>query len=86
MMKPILTLAGLSIVTGLMLVSMPDTVAAQQQSTKAQPAASATALKPAAPAAKPAGPAYKQPLTSWGEPDISGMWPINHLVTTPPAA
>ena len=83
MMKPILTLAGLSIVTGLMLVSMPDTVAAQQQSTKAQPAATATAPKPAAPAAKPAGPAYKQPLTSWGEPDIAGMWPINHLVTTP---
>ena len=20
-------------------------------------------------------------MTSWGEPDISGMWPINHLVT-----
>ena len=32
--------------------------------------------------AKPAGPAYKQPMTSWGEPDISGMWPINHLVST----
>ena len=21
-------------------------------------------------------------MTSWGEPDITGMWPINHLVTT----
>src|SRR5438552_8266811 len=31
----------------------------------------------------PAPPPYKQPMTSWGEPDISGMWPINHLVTTP---
>src|SRR4051812_16869676 len=83
MMKQILTLAGLSIVTGLMLVSMPDTVTAQQQPAKAPSAVTAPAAKPAAPAAKPTGPAYKQPLTSWGEPDISGMWPINHLVTTP---
>jgi hypothetical protein len=33
-------------------------------------------------APKPAAAPYKQPMTSWGEPDISGMWPINHLVTT----
>jgi hypothetical protein len=69
----LLALAGLSIGAGLMLVSIPNTVAAQQQPAKAQPAA---------PAAKPAAPAYKQRLTSWGEPDISGMWPINHLVTS----
>ena len=34
------------------------------------------------PAPKSAATPYKQPMTSWGEPDISGMWPINHLVTT----
>jgi hypothetical protein len=74
MKKHILSLAGLSIGAGLMLVSMQNTVAAQQQPAKAP--------QPATPAAKSAGTAYKQPLTSWGEPDISGMWPINHLVTT----
>ena len=83
MMKHILTPAGLLIGMGFMLISISDTVAAQQQPTKAPapaPAATATA-KPPQSAAKPAAPAYKQPMTSWGEPDISGMWPINHLVT-----
>ena len=23
---------------------------------------------------------WEQPMTSWGEPDIQGMWPINHLI------
>lgn len=23
---------------------------------------------------------WHQPMTSWGEPDIQGMWPINHLI------
>ncbi|HWK53940.1 MAG TPA: hypothetical protein VNR18_06205 [Hyphomicrobiales bacterium] len=26
---------------------------------------------------------WTQPMTSWGEPDISGMWPINHLIGVP---
>ena len=87
-MKRILTLAGLSIGAVLMLVSQLQTASAQQNlptkaqaapTTQAAPAPAAT--KAAQPAAKPATPAYKQPMTSWGEPDISGMWPINHLVT-----
>ena len=33
------------------------------------------------PAAKP--PAWKQPMTPWGEPDLRGIWPLNHLISTP---
>src|SRR4051794_34015941 len=34
--------------------------------------------KPAAAAAK-----YTPPKTSWGEPDLRGIWPINHLISVP---
>lgn len=26
---------------------------------------------------------YTPPLTSWGEPDLQGMWPLNHLIGVP---
>ena len=74
------------ILTGLVSLSLLSiataaAAAAQQPAPAAKaPQAAAPAPKPAA--AKPAAPAYVQPKTSWGEPDISGMWPINHLVTT----
>jgi hypothetical protein len=29
------------------------------------------------------GAEWTQPMTSWGEPDIQGMWPINHLIGVP---
>jgi hypothetical protein len=28
-------------------------------------------------------PAWKQPMTPWGEPDLRGIWPLNHLISTP---
>src|SRR4030095_10339919 len=28
-------------------------------------------------------PGWKQPMTSWGEPDLRGTWPLNHLISTP---
>src|SRR4051812_887497 len=28
-------------------------------------------------------PAYTPPKTPWGEPDLQGMWPLNHLISTP---
>jgi hypothetical protein len=40
-----------------------------------------------APAAKPAAPdgknvaKYTPPKTSWGEPDLQGIWPLNHLIS-----
>ncbi len=33
------------------------------------------------PAARPA--AWTPPMTSWGEPDLRGTWPLNHLISTP---
>ena len=26
---------------------------------------------------------YTVPMTPWGEPDLRGTWPINHLIGTP---
>lgn len=26
---------------------------------------------------------YEAPMTPWGEPDLRGTWPINHLISTP---
>ena len=26
---------------------------------------------------------WTQPKTPWGEPDLQGMWPLNHLIATP---
>lgn len=33
------------------------------------------------PAGSKAG--WKHPMTPWGEPDLQGMWPLNHLISTP---
>ena len=33
---------------------------------------------------KPSQPGtWKQPMTPWGEPDLRGIWPLNHLISTP---
>src|SRR5580658_6858953 len=26
---------------------------------------------------------WTPPKTSWGEPDLQGIWPLNHLIATP---
>ncbi len=36
--------------------------------------------KPAAATAKPAAGKFIAPKTPWGEPDLQGMWPLNHLI------
>src|SRR5690242_9060425 len=34
--------------------------------------------------AKPvAGKSWNPPKTAWGEPDLQGIWPLNHLIATP---
>ncbi len=67
MIKRILALGGISIGIGLMVCSAPHTAVAQQQGQQ--------------PAGSKAG--WKQPMTPWGEPDLQGMWPLNHLISTP---
>jgi len=46
-------------------------------------AAVAAAAPAAAPALGQSGSDYIQPKTSWGEPDLRGIWPVDHLNGTP---
>jgi hypothetical protein len=46
--------------------------------TFAQNTGSPSAYKPIAPA-----PGFTAPKTPWGEPDLQGTWPINHLIAVP---
>ena len=57
----------MSVGIGLMTVS-----AAAQSAPQKNPAAKAAA-----------GKAYTPPKTPWGEPDLQGIWPLNHLIATP---
>ncbi len=41
------------------------------------------AAKPAAAQAPGAKTNYTPPKTPWGEPDLQGIWPLNHLIATP---
>src|SRR6187455_1652125 len=71
---PVLLRGVAGIVFALSVAGPSATVTAQQAPVK--PAAGS---KPAA--ATPA--AWKPPLTPWGEPDLRGTWPLNHLISTP---
>ena len=75
MTKRILTFCALGLMT------LPA-MAQQRATAPAAPAPAAAA--PAATAPKPAAPAkpYVVPKTPWGEPDLQGIWPLNHLITT----
>ncbi len=70
MMKRVLALGSISLAVGFAQAPAPAPA-------KAKPAA--TAAKPAA-AAKPAVP-FVAPKTPWGEPDLQGIWPLNHLIS-----
>src|SRR5436190_1463407 len=74
MTKRILTCASIGI--GAMIFSVSPTTVAQQRAGTAK----APAAAPAAPGAAKAP--YVPPKTPWGEPDLQGMWPLNHLIST----
>jgi hypothetical protein len=40
-------------------------------------------LSPAVAQQPPASRTYTPPKTPWGEPDLQGIWPLNHLIATP---
>ena len=67
MIKQILTLGGMSIGIGLMLLP-----GSRPRSRRSKP--------PQQPAANKN---YTPPKTPWGEPDLQGIWPLNHLIATP---
>jgi uncharacterized membrane protein YgcG len=66
MTKRILTFA---VIGGAMICSAHQITVAQQRAGAAQAPAAAKAP-------------YVPPKTPWGEPDIQGMWPLNHLIAT----
>ena len=67
MMKRILALGGLSI--GIALAQT------------ASPAPAPTSTQGYQPTASPKG--FTPPKTPWGEPDLQGIWPLNHLIAVP---
>jgi hypothetical protein len=71
-----------------MICWMHGTVDAQHpfdSLTLAHPSASlGVTLSPSKGQGGPARPStWKQPMTPWGEPDLRGIWPLNHLISTP---
>jgi uncharacterized membrane protein YgcG len=78
MTKHSVTLCGISLGIGLMIALAPEAALSQAQPQRGQQPA--TGSRGAAPrAATP----YVPPKTPWGEPDLQGMWPLDHLITTP---
>ena len=66
-------LGGMVIGIALMICWTPGTAGAQQ-----------TFGSLALAQGKPSQPStWKQPMTPWGEPDLRGTWPLNHLISTP---
>ena len=66
---------GVSLGIGLTLA--PATAQSPQPTAPKPAAAKSTTAKAAA------GKAYTPPKTPWGEPDLRGIWPLNHLIATP---
>lgn len=74
MMIRILALGGISIAAVLAQAPAPaKPAAAKPEAAKPAAAKPATAAKPAA--------KYVPAMTPWGEPDLQGIWPINHLIS-----
>ena len=70
MAKRIIAWGGFGIAIALLVCASGSTVEAQQPTANApQPARAQRA--------------WTQPKTPWGEPDLRGMWPLNHLISTP---
>jgi len=79
MTKRILTFCAIGF--GAVIWAAPHTVGQQRATAPAAAAPAAPAASAAkAPAAKIP---YVPPKTAWGEPDLQGMWPLSHLISTP---
>lgn len=70
MMEKLVALSGLSL-----CLILPPAIAQQPATPKKAP--------PPATAKTGAAKKWTQPKTPWGEPDLQGIWPLNHLIATP---
>jgi hypothetical protein len=77
MIKRILALGGISVAITLAQGPSPAAAKPKPPAPKASPAAAK-----ARPAAS-SGASYTPPKTAWGEPDLQGIWPLNHLIAVP---
>jgi len=75
MIRQLSAFIGVSLGIGLTL--MPAAAQSSQPAAPKPAASKPTAGKPAATKA------YTPPKTPWGEPDLQGIWPLNHLIATP---
>ena len=78
MIKRILAFGGMGI--GLMVCSASQTAVAQQRTGNPTPQ---PRTGTAAPQASTGSKAWTPPKTPWGEPDLRGIWPLTHLISTP---
>ena len=76
MIKQILALGGIGIAIGLAQSASPAPAKPKPATAQAKPAA-------AKPKAATTTANYVPPKTSWGEPDLRGIWPLNHLIAVP---
>jgi hypothetical protein len=75
MIRRILALGGMSI--AITLAQTPSPAKAKPAAAKAKPAAAK------AKSAASSSATYTPPKTPWGEPDLQGIWPLNHLIAVP---
>jgi hypothetical protein len=75
MIRKFLSWRSVSFGLGLLLSASAGNSFAQQP---VQPATQGNATAKTGTAKK-----YAPPKTPWGEPDLQGMWPLNHLIATP---
>jgi hypothetical protein len=75
MIRQLSAFVGVSLGIGLTVVQ-----AAAQSS---QPATPKPAVTKSSTVKNTTGKAFTPPKTPWGEPDLQGIWPLNHLIATP---
>jgi hypothetical protein len=77
MTKRILALGGISV--AITLAQGPSPAAAKPKPPAAKASPATAKARPAA----SSGASYTPPKTAWGEPDLQGIWPLNHLIAVP---
>jgi hypothetical protein len=77
MIKRILALGGISV--AITLAQGPSPAAAKPKPPAAKASPATAKARPAA----SSGASYTPPKTAWGEPDLQGIWPLNHLIAVP---